>query len=57
MIEEKQRILIVEDDLDIADMLNAYFSVQGYEVQRAERGETGLEVCRAHLPGLVILDA
>lgn len=57
MTEEKQRILIVEDDLDIADMLNAYFSVQGYEVQRAERGETGLEACRAHLPGLVILDA
>jgi len=28
MAEAKQKILIVEDDLDVADMLNAYFRVQ-----------------------------
>jgi DNA-binding response OmpR family regulator len=29
---KKQRILIVEDDLDTSDMLCAYFEGQGYEV-------------------------
>jgi len=32
MANEKQTVLIVEDDLDVADMLNAYFRVQGYDV-------------------------
>jgi DNA-binding response OmpR family regulator len=33
----KQKILIVEDDLDVADMVNAYFRVQGYENFTAQR--------------------
>jgi DNA-binding response OmpR family regulator len=52
----KQTILIVEDDLDIADMLNAYFRVQGYEVQTVNWGEDGVRACQANIPNLVILD-
>ena len=45
MEEKKSTILIVEDDLDIADMLNAYFRVQGYEVLTVNWGEDGVRAC------------
>jgi DNA-binding response OmpR family regulator len=54
--DEKTTILIVEDDLDIADMLNAYFRVQGYEVLTVNWGEDGVRACQTHTPDLVILD-
>lgn len=56
MSESKPTILVVEDDLDVAEMLSAYFRVQGYEVLVANGGEDGVETCRAHRPNLVILD-
>lgn len=54
--EVKQTILIVEDDLDVADMLNAYFRVQGYELLAASLGEDAVALCQKKLPDLVILD-
>jgi len=54
--DSKSTLLIVEDDLDIADMLNAYFRVQGYEVQTVNWGEDGVRACQAFPPDLVILD-
>jgi DNA-binding response OmpR family regulator len=54
--EKKQTLLIVEDDLDIADMLNAYFRVQGYEVLTVNWGEDGVRTCLSSSPDLVILD-
>ncbi len=56
MDQENTTILIVEDDLDIADMLNAYFRVQGYEVLTVNWGEDGVRACQTNLPDLVILD-
>jgi len=56
MSEQKPTILIVEDDLDIADMLTAYFRVQGYGVMTVNWGEDGVRACQASLPDLVILD-
>ncbi len=56
MPEKKPKILIVEDDLDVADMLNAYFNVQGYDVQTANWGEDGVRACQDTVPNLVILD-
>jgi PleD family two-component response regulator len=54
--EDKPILLIVEDDLDVADMLNAYFIVQGFEVQTANWGEDAVQTCSSHPPDLVILD-
>lgn len=56
MEDAKSTILIVEDDLDIAEMLNAYFRVQGYEVKTVNWGEDGVQVCQQQPPDLVILD-
>lgn len=56
MDDVKPTILIVEDDLDIAEMLTTYFSVQGYAVQAANWGEDAVTACQEILPDLVILD-
>ena len=50
------RILVVEDDFDISNMLRIYFQSQGYEVAVAPRGEDALEMCRQQLPNIVVLD-
>jgi PleD family two-component response regulator len=54
--EAKPKILVVEDDLDVAEMLNAYFHVQGYEVLTVHWGEDGVRACQSDHPDLVILD-
>ncbi len=52
----KTRILIVEDDHDIANMLNIFFSGLDYEVNIAPRGSEALEKTRQGLPHLIVLD-
>jgi len=54
--EAKPTLLIVEDDLDIADMLNAYFRVQGYQVLTVNWGEDGVRAAHGNQPDLIILD-
>jgi DNA-binding response OmpR family regulator len=56
VIDKKNTILIVEDDLDVADMLNAYFKVQGYEVLTVNWGEDGIRAAETSHPNLIILD-
>ncbi len=56
MTDTKSKILIVEDDLDVAEMLNAYFRVQGYEVFTVNWGEDGVRSSLQNHPELVILD-
>jgi DNA-binding response OmpR family regulator len=52
----KARLLIVEDDHDISNMLRIYFSGQNYEVDIAPRGAIALEKTRQNLPNLIVLD-
>ncbi len=50
------RMLIVEDDPDISNMLRIYFQSQGYDVAVAQRGEDALDMCRQQLPHIIVLD-
>ncbi len=50
------RILVVEDDFDIADMLRIFFVGQEFEVEVASRGSEALTMCRRQLPDLIVLD-
>lgn len=50
------RILIVEDDYDISNMLRIFFTGQGYNVDVAARGQDALDLCRKKLPDLIVLD-
>lgn len=52
----KARILVVEDDVDISNMLKIYFTSQGYDVDVALRGSEALEKTRHNMPHLIVLD-
>lgn len=52
----KARLLVVEDDADIANMLKIYFSGLGYDVDIAPRGYDALDKTRQVLPHLIVLD-
>lgn len=50
------RILVVEDDADIQDMLGEILSKKGYEVLRAYSGLEAVELLSKNLVDLMILD-
>lgn len=57
MTDPKQKILIVEDDPDVAEMLTAYFRSQEYDVSTVNWGEDGVRsALQVPAPDLVILD-
>ena len=51
-----KRILVVEDEEEVAGLLKARLESNGYEVRVAERGRDALEAARADRPDLVVLD-
>jgi PleD family two-component response regulator len=52
----KARLLVVEDDIDIGNMLKIYFSGMDFEVDVAVRGSEALEKTKQVLPHLIVLD-
>jgi len=50
------RILVVDDDRDLRELLAAVLTSAGYEVLTAENGAAALSVLRTVLPDLIILD-
>ncbi len=56
MAATRYKLLIVEDDVDVAEMVTAYFRAQGYEVMTVNWGEDGVRACQTFHPDLAILD-
>ena len=52
----KERILIVEDNRDIAKVLELFLNEQGYLVKVTPRGRDALSLSRLELPNLILLD-
>ncbi len=50
------RILIVEDDASVRDVLAEYLGAHGYEVVQADRGTAMREAVEKSLPDIVLLD-
>lgn len=50
------RILVVEDDFDISNMLQLYFKSLGYEVHVASRGGVAVDMVRQTMPNVIVLD-
>lgn len=53
---QTKRILIIEDDADAADVLDAYLKREGYEVKIADDGLAGLAAAQVWKPDLILLD-
>jgi DNA-binding response OmpR family regulator len=52
----ERRVLVVEDDKTLRDIVAEALREDGYTVQTAVNGEAALELVQRWLPGLVILD-
>jgi PAS domain S-box-containing protein len=53
---EKTRILIVEDDVDLAQMIGGIFTRDGIDVELAHTRQSALDACFAFQPHLLVLD-
>ena len=56
MSEARQRILIVDDEMDLLTVLKFGLEAEGYEVVTASDGEQGLAAARQLVPDLMVLD-
>lgn len=52
----KLRVLVIEDDADLREMLQHYTTSWGHEVRLVANGNDGLEVWRDFEPHLILLD-
>src|SRR4030081_1163072 len=52
----KPRILIIEDERGLTDVLNYNLSREGYEISVAHDGQEGLRKAQMQLPDLILLD-
>ena len=51
-----ERVLIVDDNVDVAELTSVYLSTLGYETAVAHDGPSCLEKVRAFHPSVIILD-
>ena len=51
-----ERLLLVDDDVELCDILREYFAGEGFEVEAAHDGVTGLARARSGEHTLLILD-
>ena len=51
-----KKILIIEDDQIVANVYRNKLAVEGYQVETAPDGETGLKIMRTFKPDTIILD-
>ena len=50
------RILLVDDDPNIRQLLNLYLTKEGYQVEMVERGDTAVTMFKQNPPNLMLLD-
>lgn len=57
MKKENPGILIVEDEVFLAETIGARLEFLGYQVAYAENGQEALEKLKSNLPDLILMDA
>lgn len=56
MTRAKKRIVVVDDDLRLAELMHEFLTDEGYDVQVCSHGDQAFAVIRSLAPDLVILD-
>ncbi len=52
----KERILVVDDDMDFLELVSTLLRGEGYEVDTAKSGREGLERCIEYFYSLILID-
>ena len=55
-MERKARILIIDDEVQIREMLDQMLTREGYDVVSAPNGKVGMKLCRENPVDLIITD-
>ena len=55
-MSEKQKILIVDDDIHIAEMISLYVEKEGYEAKEVYDGRQAVSLAGEYQPDLILLD-
>lgn len=53
---EKQKILIVDDDENIAELISLYLTKECFDTMTASDGEAALTAVKTYMPDLILLD-
>ena len=56
MANNKNTILIVEDEIDLRELLEKKLKIEGFNVLEAENGKVGLETALSQHPDVILLD-
>jgi DNA-binding response OmpR family regulator len=54
--DQKGTIVVVDDEPNIADLVDLYLAREGFRVLKTDSGEAGLRAVKDHRPRLVVLD-
>ncbi|OGY28182.1 MAG: hypothetical protein A2Z42_04770 [Candidatus Woykebacteria bacterium RBG_19FT_COMBO_43_10] len=54
--EEKIKVLLIEDEKEVAELYKLKLTLDGYEVITAENGREGLDKANSYRPELIFLD-
>ncbi|MEY5048400.1 MAG: hypothetical protein RLZZ175_1759 [Bacteroidota bacterium] len=55
-VKKNFKVLAVDDDQDILELLQYNLAKEGYEVKIADNGKKALEIAKEFLPNLILLD-
>ena len=55
-MNDKKRVLVVEDEVDVRTYISTLFQDQGYEILTAENGKEGFDLAKKEKPDLITLD-
>jgi len=56
MTDKRARVLVAEDDFDIARLVQFQLQISGYEVIMAENGAEALKTARQSRPDVILVD-
>ena len=56
MVTKKKKVLVIDDEPDMRDLVSMRIQVSGHDVVTAINGEEGLEKVESENPDLIVLD-
>lgn len=56
-MEQQKKILLVEDDVTLADVYRSRLEIEGFDTKEVNNGEEALSAIQEYKPDLVLLDA